>query len=69
MGYFANYNLLFSVSITSGLFSIFNWEVTVISSNFISLQLILTMAITIHLIVRYRELITNEENISQKNYF
>ncbi len=55
----------FSVSITSGLFSIFNWEVTVISSNFISLQLILTMAITIHLIVRYRELITSKENISQ----
>ena len=55
----------FSVSITAGLFSIFNWEVTVISSNFISLQLILTMAITIHLIVRYRELISNIENISQ----
>jgi predicted RND superfamily exporter protein len=33
-----------------------DWEVTVISSNFISLQLIVTMAITIHLIVRYREL-------------
>ncbi|MDC0651666.1 MMPL family transporter [Alphaproteobacteria bacterium] len=46
----------FSVIITAGIFSIFNWEVTVISSNFISLQLILTMAITIHLIVRYREL-------------
>ncbi len=45
-----------SVIITAGVFSIFNWEVTVISSNFISLQLILTMAITIHLIVRYREL-------------
>ncbi len=46
----------FSVIITSGLFSIFRWEVTVISSNYISLQLILTMAITIHLIIRYREL-------------
>tara|TARA_A100001011_G_scaffold340503_1_gene372667 strand:+ start:4796 stop:7204 length:2409 start_codon:yes stop_codon:yes gene_type:complete len=45
-----------SVIITAGTFSLFNWEVTVISSNFISLQLILTMAITIHLIVRYREL-------------
>ncbi len=45
-----------SVIITAGIFSMFNWEVTVISSNFISLQLILTMAITIHLIVRYREL-------------
>lgn len=47
-----------SVIITAGIFSLFNWEVTVISSNFISLQLILTMAITIHLIVRYRELAT-----------
>ena len=56
----------FSVSITAGLFSIFNWEVTVISSNFISLQLILTMAITIHLIVRYRELIVSKESISQE---
>ncbi len=46
-----------SVIITAGIFSLFNWEVTVISSNFISLQLILTMAITIHLIVRYRELV------------
>ena len=57
---------LFSVSITSGLFSMFNLEVTVISSNFISLQLILTMAITIHLIVRYRELVLQNKKISQK---
>ncbi len=39
-----------------GLLGWFGWEVTVISSNFISLQLIMTMAIAIHLIVRYREL-------------
>jgi predicted RND superfamily exporter protein len=31
------------------------WEVTVVSSNFISLQLIITLAMTIHLMVRYRE--------------
>jgi len=37
-----------------GLLGMFGWRVTVISSNFISLQLIVTMAITIHLIVRYR---------------
>jgi len=40
-----------------GLLGWFGWEVTVISSNFISLQLIMTMAITIHLIVRYREML------------
>jgi predicted RND superfamily exporter protein len=39
-----------------GLLGLFSWKVTVISSNFISLQLIITMAITIHLIVRYRGL-------------
>jgi predicted RND superfamily exporter protein len=40
-----------------GLLGWFSWEVTVVSANFISLQLIMTMAIAIHLIVRYRELL------------
>lgn len=47
----------FSAISMIGLLGLFGWEVTVISSNFISLQLIITMAITIHLIVRYRELL------------
>ncbi|MFQ5588489.1 MAG: RND family transporter, partial [Nitrospiria bacterium] len=46
----------FSTLAMAGFLGLFGWEVTVISSNFISLQLIITMAITIHLIVRYREL-------------
>ena len=33
-----------------------NWPVTVVSSNFISLLLIITLSLIIHLIVRYREL-------------
>ena len=45
-----------SVVCMIGLLGWFGWEVTVISSNFVSLQLIITMAIAIHLIVRYREL-------------
>ncbi|UCG59970.1 MAG: MMPL family transporter [Phycisphaerales bacterium] len=40
-----------------GLLGWLGWEVTVVSANFISLQLIMTMAIAIHLIVRYRELL------------
>ncbi|MEE4608801.1 MAG: MMPL family transporter [Desulfobacteraceae bacterium] len=43
-----------------------NWEVTVISSNFISLQLIITMAVTIHLIVRYRELFRRDPDADQQ---
>jgi hypothetical protein len=46
-----------SVLTTCGLLGMFGWEVTVISSNFISLQIIITMSIIIHLIVRYRELL------------
>ena len=45
-----------SVICMIGLLGWFGWEVTVVSANFISLQLIMTMAIAIHLIVRYREL-------------
>ncbi len=44
-----------SVIAMMGVLALFNWEVTVISSNFISLQLIITLAIAVHLIVRYRE--------------
>jgi len=39
-----------------GLLGLMNWQVTVISSNFISLMLILTLSMNIHLIVRYRQL-------------
>jgi predicted RND superfamily exporter protein len=49
-----------------GLLGWFGWEVTVISSNFISLQLIITMAVTIHLIVRYRELHTLNPETDQR---
>lgn len=38
-----------------GLLGWIDWRLTVISSNFISLLLIITLAITIHLVVRYQE--------------
>jgi len=45
-----------AVLVMMGLLGATGWKVTVISSNFVSLQLILTMSLAIHLIVRYREL-------------
>lgn len=39
-----------------GFLSWIDWRLTVISSNFVSLLLIITLALTMHLIVRYREL-------------
>jgi uncharacterized protein len=39
-----------------GLLGLLGWPVTVVSSNFVSLLLILNLALCVHLIVRYREL-------------
>ncbi len=57
----------FSVVATSGIMGMTGWEVTVISSNFMSIQLIITMAITIHLIVRYRELVLSRPEADQRD--
>lgn len=40
----------------TGYLGLVEWRVTVVSSNFISLMLILTLSLTVHLIVRYEEL-------------
>jgi len=56
---------LLSVVSTAGILGLFHWEVTVISSNFIALQLIITISIVLHLIVRYRELNVKYKNASQ----
>lgn len=40
-----------------GLLALLDWRPTVVSSNFISLLLIITMSLAIHLVVRYREII------------
>ncbi|HHX82299.1 MAG TPA: MMPL family transporter, partial [Pseudomonadaceae bacterium] len=42
--------------LVTGLLGLLDWPVTVISSNFMSLLLIITISLTVHLIVRYREL-------------
>ena len=47
---------ILSVEIILGYFGWIDWRMTVVSSNFVSLLLIITLALTIHLIVRYREL-------------
>jgi predicted RND superfamily exporter protein len=39
-----------------GMLGLMDWRVTVVSSNFISLLLIITISLTVHLMVRYREL-------------
>ena len=48
-----------------GFLSWIDWRLTVISSNFVSLLLIITLALTIHLIVRYRELQAEKPDSTQ----
>ena len=43
-------------SIMVGVLGLIGWKVTVISSNFLALMLIITISMNIHLIVRYRQL-------------
>ena len=56
----------FSVVIMTGLLGLLGWKVTVISSNFIALMLILTMAMNIHMSTRFLQL---RENFPEKNIF
>ena len=49
-------NCVYAVLFMVGLLGFLDWKVTVISSNFISLMLILTLSMNIHIIVRYRQI-------------
>jgi len=57
----------FSVCIMIGLLGLVGWKVTVISSNFIALMLILTMAMNIHMSVRYLQFKKENPNISNSD--
>ena len=49
----------------TGLISAIGWKVTVISANFFSLLLVMTLSVIIHLVVRYREI--SKQNLKQNN--
>ena len=56
-----------SLVITSGILSAFSWEITLVSSNFISLQLIMNISLIVHLIIKYKELHEKNQHETQKN--
>ncbi|MDX2433855.1 MAG: efflux RND transporter permease subunit [Desulfobacterales bacterium] len=57
---------LAAVLVMVGTLGMVDWRVTVISSNFISLMLILTMSLTIHLIERYLEVHAQSPDADQR---
>jgi len=50
-----------------GLLGLLNWPISVVSSNFLSLLLIITLSLNIHLIVRYRELAKLNPSMDQRS--
>jgi predicted RND superfamily exporter protein len=56
-----------SIVITTGVLAFVQKPVTVVSSNFISLLAILCISFSIHLIVRYRELLEEDPDSSQND--
>ncbi|SMF20839.1 hypothetical protein SAMN02745866_01308 [Alteromonadaceae bacterium Bs31] len=57
---------LAAVILMLGYVSWVDWRLTVISSNFVALLLIISLAIIIHLVVRYREFLNQHPEWSQK---
>ena len=55
-----------SVAIMTGLLGLLGWKVTVISSNFIALMLILNMAMNIHVTVRFLQIKKEFKELSNK---
>ncbi|MEM0953373.1 MAG: MMPL family transporter [Pseudomonadota bacterium] len=55
-----------SAIVMLGLLGWLDWRMTVISSNFVALLLIVTLAVAIHLVVRYRELHAGNPNAEQR---
>ncbi|MDH4072694.1 MAG: MMPL family transporter, partial [Gammaproteobacteria bacterium] len=49
-----------------GILGLLDWRVTVVSSNFVSLLLILTLSLNLHIIVRYREIHERNPDADQR---
>jgi predicted RND superfamily exporter protein len=58
--------LSYSVIAMLGIVGMVGWEITVVSSNFISLQMIITMSLIIHLSVHYNEELQRNYHLSHQ---
>ncbi len=58
-------NCFAALTIMTGLVSLLGWKVTVISSNFIMLMLILTLSMTVHIAVRYKQALAGKLNLNK----
>ena len=58
-------NCTYCLIIMVGAVSLLNWKVTVISSNFIMLMMILSLSMTVHIVVRYRQFLNDYADLKR----
>ena len=61
-------NAFLTTAFTASILGLMDWKISVISSNFIALLLILTISLTVHVLVRFIEICKSEESIDQAIY-
>ena len=59
---------LVTTAFTASVLGLMDWKISVISSNFIALLLILTISLTVHVLVRFTEVSRNSESVDDAIY-
>ncbi len=57
-----------AVVVMLGFLAAIDWRLTIISANFVALLLIVSLALTIHLIVRYREAVVEKPELEKSDW-
>ena len=61
-------NAFITTAFTASVLGLMDWKISVISSNFIALLLILTISLTVHVLVRFTEVSRNSESVDDAIY-
>ena len=61
-------NALVTTAFTASVLGLMDWKISVISSNFIALLLILTISLTVHVLVRFTEVSKTSDSIDRSIY-
>ena len=61
-------NALITTAFTASVLGLMDWKISVISSNFIALLLILTISLTVHVLVRFTEVSPNSKSVDDAIY-
>ena len=62
-------NAFITSTFTAGVLGLMNWKISVVSSNFIALLLILTISLTVHIMVRFSDTTEQDKKLALKETF